>query len=499
MQVLNLRLGSQSSLTYQQLDTNFKRIKAAIDALEVSVAGTGLGTVTSVALAMPNIFTTSGSPVTTAGTLTATLASQTGNYIFAAPNGSSGTPTFRGLVLADLPTIGISKGGLDLTSIVASDYVLVSNGSGYEGRAISVGTGLTLTQGSGSITLALNLSAISLTSLGGVLPPTSGGTNQSTYTKGDTLYASATNTLSRLAIGTTGQVLTVDVSGVPIWAAATASGVTNIDGETGSISLTTSTSGTDFTITIPSTGTIQFNLPTASASNRGLLSTTDWSTFNSKATVSGTTNYLTKITGTNTIGNSRIFDDATNLGFGTATPSTDFHFYTANTSGILRVEAATTSSVQLYDSGVLKLTATSDGTIKTWASGSSLTLTSDASAGGIVIAGTTGNTTIRKGFGISNFAYHNTAGTYTFSSNDLYGVILGASSDSTLNVALPSSPFNGQEICIMTQKSNTVTMTSGSTIYGHATVAFNISTGPAMCFAKYSSASGTGSWYVSSN
>lgn len=44
-----------------------------------------------------------------------------------------------------------------------------------------------------------------------------GGTAQTSYTTGDILYASATNTLSKLAIGSTGQVLTVS-SGVPAWA-----------------------------------------------------------------------------------------------------------------------------------------------------------------------------------------------------------------------------------------------------------------------------------------
>jgi len=48
---------------------------------------------------------------------------------------------------------------------------------------------------------------------------TSGGTAQSTYTTGDIIYASGTNTLSKLAIGTTGQALTVS-GGVPTWAAA---------------------------------------------------------------------------------------------------------------------------------------------------------------------------------------------------------------------------------------------------------------------------------------
>ncbi|MBS1903450.1 MAG: hypothetical protein JSS75_07095 [Bacteroidetes bacterium] len=43
-----------------------------------------------------------------------------------------------------------------------------------------------------------------------------GGTNQSTYTTGDLLYASASNTLSKLGIGSTGQILSV-FGGIPAW------------------------------------------------------------------------------------------------------------------------------------------------------------------------------------------------------------------------------------------------------------------------------------------
>lgn len=65
----------------------------------------GTGTVTSVALSLPNIFSVSGSPVTSSGTLTGTLASQTANYVFAAPAGSTGTPSFRALVAGDIPDL----------------------------------------------------------------------------------------------------------------------------------------------------------------------------------------------------------------------------------------------------------------------------------------------------------------------------------------------------------------------------------------------------------
>jgi len=49
-----------------------------------------------------------------------------------------------------------------------------------------------------------------------VTPETNGGTGQSSYTTGDTLYASGANTLAKLSVGTTGQILTVS-GGVPVW------------------------------------------------------------------------------------------------------------------------------------------------------------------------------------------------------------------------------------------------------------------------------------------
>ena len=49
----------------------------------VKSLGYGTGSVTSVALSLPAIFSISGSPVTTTGTLSATLASQTANNVWA--------------------------------------------------------------------------------------------------------------------------------------------------------------------------------------------------------------------------------------------------------------------------------------------------------------------------------------------------------------------------------------------------------------------------------
>lgn len=61
------------------------------------------GTVTSVALSLPSFITVSGSPVTTSGTLTGTLATQAAGTFFAGPtSGAAAAPTFRAL---QAPTI----------------------------------------------------------------------------------------------------------------------------------------------------------------------------------------------------------------------------------------------------------------------------------------------------------------------------------------------------------------------------------------------------------
>lgn len=75
--------------------------------------GVGAGTVTSVALADGSstpIFSISGSPVTTSGTLTFTLSTKTANKVFAGPStGSPAQPTFRSLVYSDLPAIAYEE------------------------------------------------------------------------------------------------------------------------------------------------------------------------------------------------------------------------------------------------------------------------------------------------------------------------------------------------------------------------------------------------------
>jgi hypothetical protein len=97
------------------------------------------------------------------------------------------------------------------------------------------------TPASGTLTNATGLPLSS--GVTGTLPAANGGTAQSTYTQGDILYASATNTLSKLAKGTSGQVLTMN-STVPTWA-------THASITLGTAQTTTSGTAIDFT-SIPS-------------------------------------------------------------------------------------------------------------------------------------------------------------------------------------------------------------------------------------------------------
>ena len=63
---------------------------------------------------------------------------------------------------------------------------------------------------------------VTTTDPAGIANVSDGGTGLTTYNTGDTLYASAPDTLAALPIGTLGQVLTVS-GGLPVWAASVCS------------------------------------------------------------------------------------------------------------------------------------------------------------------------------------------------------------------------------------------------------------------------------------
>lgn len=97
------------------------------------------------------------------------------------------------------------------------------------------------------------------------------------------------NVPTLLAVSSADGVSTVAVYANPVTHrllvdnAGSGGGITSINTDTTAAqTLTVGTTGTDFAIVDNGTGDHKFNLPTASASNRGALSSTDWSTFNGK-------------------------------------------------------------------------------------------------------------------------------------------------------------------------------------------------------------------------
>lgn len=106
-----------------------------------SGTSTGSGSVTSVALSMPSIFSVTGSPITTSGTLTAALAVQGAHTVLAGPvSGSSAPPTFRQLSSADLSdgTIGPASGLLVLGTAPTTWTPVLTVGGGSNTATITI-------------------------------------------------------------------------------------------------------------------------------------------------------------------------------------------------------------------------------------------------------------------------------------------------------------------------------------------------------------------------
>ena len=103
---------------------------------------TGTGTVTSVGLSMPSMFSISGSPVTGSGTLTAALANQNANLIMAGPaSGNAAVPTFRALVGADLPAPTASTlGGVESVTCTTGQFLNQISTGGVPACATSSGS-----------------------------------------------------------------------------------------------------------------------------------------------------------------------------------------------------------------------------------------------------------------------------------------------------------------------------------------------------------------------
>lgn len=196
----------------------------------VKAQGYGTGSVTSVGLSLPSFITVTNSPVTGSGTLTGTLATQTGNFVFAAPDGATGAPTFRALLAADIPSLTAAKiSNFDTqvrTSRLDQMAIPTANVDFNSQRLLNVATPLLPTDGcnkqyADSIAQSLNVhGAVQYATTGSVsYTYTSGGTalTITTITGTDTITFSGNHNLdinSQVRTGntTTGTGLTANAT-----------------------------------------------------------------------------------------------------------------------------------------------------------------------------------------------------------------------------------------------------------------------------------------------
>lgn len=110
----------------------------------------------------------------------------------------------------------------EILTSVAGGALTIRRGSAADVDAIFEGQ-----NGAGSNTFVLNGLGQVTTGIwqGTAIAAVNGGTGQTAYVIGDTLYASSTTAISKLAIGSVGQVLTV-AGGVPTWATPASGGET---------------------------------------------------------------------------------------------------------------------------------------------------------------------------------------------------------------------------------------------------------------------------------
>lgn len=144
-------------------------------------------------------------------------------------------------------------------------------------------------------------------------------------------------------------------------------GMTALNGLSADVqTISTGTTGTDFNVV--SSGTDhQFNLPTASATNRGALSTTDWSTFNGKqaALVSGTN--IKTINGSSILGSGNIViasSPYTLIGNQTGAYITGTTANTASTSQRIFANTVSSGNIIQVRTKVHKINSTTSSSIR---------------------------------------------------------------------------------------------------------------------------------------
>ena len=303
------------------------------------------GGVTSVGLTMPSAFSVAGSPITSAGTLAVSAAGLATQYVrgdgqlanFPTTggggssvsyylNGSINQGTIGGSTYYQMSKTAIFGAGTDFTRTNAQGNGLIAqfitdandpNVLLIPGGNFNLELYFSASSSGGSPSFyvelykydgtTFTLLATDVASPEGITQGTTIDTYFTALSVPPTTMALTDRLALRVFVTTSGRTLKLHTENSHLSQVITtlSTGVNAINGLTAQVqNLAVGTAGTDFAISsVGSTHT--FNIPTASASNRGLLSTTDWLAFNAKADLAspaftGTPTAPTAISGTNT-------------------------------------------------------------------------------------------------------------------------------------------------------------------------------------------------------
>jgi hypothetical protein len=298
-------------------------------------SGGGSGTVTSVALTVPSAFSVTGSPITTAGTLAITgagLATQYvrgdgqlanfpttsggGSSVSYYLNGSINQGTIGGSTYYQMSKTAVFGAGTDFTRTNAAGNGLIAqfitdandpNVLLVPGGNFNLELYFSASSGGGSPSFYVELykyDGSTFTLLATDVATPEGITQGTVIDAYFTALAVPPTTMAltdrlalRVFVTTSGRTLKLHTENSHLSQVITtlSTGINAINGLTSQVqNLATGTAGSDFAIS--STGsTHTFNLPTASAANRGALSSADWSTFNGKQNNIGLTTVGTNL------------------------------------------------------------------------------------------------------------------------------------------------------------------------------------------------------------
>ena len=205
-----------------------------------------------------------------------TLSKTTGTPLIQVGSGATGSSQYQVIKCSGAPA-----SLLTVTVPSAEKTYLVINATSTSQSVKIVGasgTGVTITSGKTSIVAWNGTDFVEITPATATTATTANGLNSATTTV----------VVNGATAPTTGQVLTATSGSAATWQTPSTSGGT----VTSVAALTLGTTGTDVSSSVANSTTtpvITLNIPTASASNRGALSSTDWTAFNGKLSTTGGT------------------------------------------------------------------------------------------------------------------------------------------------------------------------------------------------------------------